>query len=216
MSMSTAATVDPAELAEVEEELNRKIAKCYEDSIWTRKKINSECKRYRREEDKLNREMQLSFSLQEDLVTSLSALQELKAAVNSHDLKLLKYQKHTENKSAALDVLQKLVTLRIQKVEGVKEVSSTEAGIWLKVQQENLSKAYEVVRKCVSSTSQWVRIWPILHLWLSGEHASTQSIHSSATIQGLAAELLALNRYASVTKVCYMLCLNSMISVFDF
>lgn len=106
-----------------------------------------------------------------------------------------------QDKSAALDVLQRLTDLRISRVENTSERSRQEAEAWLGTQQASLAKAYDVVSACVASSNRWLRVWPLLHLWLSGEHASTQSIHASAEAQGLVGELLALSRYASVVKV---------------
>lgn len=106
-----------------------------------------------------------------------------------------------QDKAAALDVLRRLTDLRIQRVRGTNDRSRAEAEKWVSEQQENLSKAYDVVSSCVSSTNRWLRLWPMLHLWLSAEHASTQSIHANAASQGLVGELLALCRYASVIKV---------------
>ena len=97
--------------------------------------------------------------------------------------------------------MQKLTDLRIHRVQNTSEQSRQEAEAWLNAQQASLTKAYDVVSACVASSNRWLRVWPLLHLWLSGEHASTQSIHASADAQGLVGELLALSRYTSVVKV---------------
>lgn len=108
-----------------------------------------------------------------------------------------------QNKSAALDVLQQLTALRVHRVRDTNDQSREHAEAWMAAQQSSLAKGYAVVSSCVASSHRWLRVWPLLHLWLSSEHAAAQSIHASAEAQGLVGELLALSHYASVIKVSF-------------
>lgn len=68
MNTTTMNGVDAGELAAMEQELDRKIARCGEDAAAAQKKIATEDRRRARKAEQLEKQERLSFTLHADLV----------------------------------------------------------------------------------------------------------------------------------------------------
>ena len=90
---------------------------------------------------------------------------------------------------------------KIQRVSEISSESDAQAQLWLDAQQNRVRSTYSAVGDCLSAFSQWLRVWPSVHLWLSNEDISSQSMHQLADTQGLVGEIHALKSFMSVIKV---------------
>ncbi len=90
---------------------------------------------------------------------------------------------------------------KIQRVSSISVESDLQAQQWLKAQHNRVRLTFSAVGDCLSAFSQWLRIWPSVHLWLSNEDICSQSMYQLADTQGLIGENHALKSFMSVIKV---------------